>query len=304
MILIIGRRSRKAIPALVALCLIAGCSPAQPLESEGPLVVATTSILGEIATRIVGDHGTVEVVIPVGVDAHEFQPSSQQAALMAGADLVVANGLGLEQGLQDVLEATRAEGTPVVELAPLVDPLPLETGAGDDPHFWMDPTRVAAAGTALAARMADVSPDVDWAATAAEYAAEMAATDAEVEALLAPIASEARRLVTNHEALGYFADRYGFTIVGVIVPGGSSLGQPSSAELADLVTLMEQEGTNVIFAETTQPSDLAEALAAELGGDVEVIELYTESLGADGSGAETISGMLTTNARLIAGALG
>ena len=111
-------------------------------------------------------------------------------------------------------------------------------------------------------------------------------------------------MVTNHEAFGYFAARYGFETIGVVIPGGSTLAEPSSAELADLVEIMEQSGTNVIFAETTQPTTLAEAVAAELGDDVEVVELFTESLGGPGSGAETLSEMLLTNAGRISEALG
>ena len=111
-------------------------------------------------------------------------------------------------------------------------------------------------------------------------------------------------MVTNHEAFGYFADRYGFEIIGVVIPGGSTLAEPSSAELADLVEVMEQSGTGAIFAETTQPTTLAEAVAAELGGEVEVVELFTESLGGPGSGADTLQEMLVTNAGRISEALG
>jgi zinc/manganese transport system substrate-binding protein len=111
-------------------------------------------------------------------------------------------------------------------------------------------------------------------------------------------------MVTNHEAFGYFADRYGFEILGVVIPGGSTLAQPSSAELAGLVEVMEQSGTRAIFAETTEPTTLADAVAAELGDDVEVVELFTESLGGPGSGAETLAAMLLTNAGRISEALG
>jgi zinc/manganese transport system substrate-binding protein len=111
-------------------------------------------------------------------------------------------------------------------------------------------------------------------------------------------------MVTNHEAFGYFAARYGFEVIGVVIPGGSTLAEPSSAELAALVEIMESESVRVIFAETSQPTALAEAVAAELGGDVDVVELFTESLGPPGSGAETLSKMLLTNAERISAALG
>ena len=108
-------------------------------------------------------------------------------------------------------------------------------------------------------------------------------------------------MVTNHEAFGYFAYRYGFEVVGVVIPGGSTLADPSSAELAELVEIMTEENIEVIFGETVEPSALADAVAAEVGVDVEVVELFTESLG--GSGAETYTDMVRTNTALIAEAL-
>ena len=110
-------------------------------------------------------------------------------------------------------------------------------------------------------------------------------------------------MVTNHEAFGYFADRYGFEVVGVVIPGGSTLADPSSAELAELVEVMTEENIDVIFGETVEPSALGDAVAAEVGADVEVVELFTGSLGSSGSGAETYVDMVRTNTALIAEAL-
>jgi zinc/manganese transport system substrate-binding protein len=276
-------------------------------------VVATTSIIGDIAAGVIGDEGRVEVLIPIGVDAHDFQPSAQQAQLIAEADLVVANGLGLEEGLRDVLESAATDGAEIIELGPLVDPLPF-SGPGDleeeeehgseDPHFWMDPIRVGDAAVALGEVLSVSHPEGDWQQRAGGYAAEMEATDRAIVGLVESIPPEARLLVTNHEAFGYFAARYGFEVIGVVIPGGSTLAEPSSAEIAALVETMEREGVQVIFAETSQPSALAEAIASELGTDAQVIELFTESLGPQGSGAETLSEMLLTNAERIAAALG
>jgi zinc/manganese transport system substrate-binding protein len=136
------------------------------------------------------------------------------------------------------------------------------------------------------------------------YAESMEALDAEIAALVDTVPVELRKMVTNHEAFGYFAQRYGFEIVGVVIAGGSTQAEPSSAELAELVDVMEDEGVRVIFAETSRPTTLADAVAAELGEDVEVVELYTESLGSAGSGVETLAEMLLTNAERIAAGLG
>jgi zinc/manganese transport system substrate-binding protein len=326
MILIIEkilRMTRRLLGALVVpALLLAACGSTSDQGDGGIAVVATTSILGDIASGVIGDEGTVEVLIPLGADSHEFQPSAQQAAILAGADLVVANGLGLEEGLVDLLTSTEADGVPVIELAPLVDPIPFAAHGeqeeehededqseeahehGDeDPHFWMDPIRVGAAAEALADEMTVIGLEGSWQQRAGAYADAMTETDARIGSLFESIPAERRNMVTNHEAFGYLADRYGFEIIGVVIPGGSTLAEPSSAELAALVEVMMEHDVNVIFAETTQPTTLAEAVAAELGGDVKVVELHTESLGEPGSPADTLQGMLLTNADLIADAL-
>lgn len=300
--------------SLCLLLAVAGCTAEEVPTGQGPVVVATTSILGDIASGVVGEQGVVEVLIPLGADAHDFAPSAQQVSLISTADLVVANGLGLESGLQDVLASAADDGVPVIELAPLVDPLPLpspqgaeggENGVRDlDPHFWMDPVRVADAAVALGDEMAGLVPDGDWRQRAADYAAEMSSAHAVIGDLLDGIAPDQRQMITNHESFGYFAERYGFEILGVVIPGGSTLAEPSSAHLAELIGLMRETGARVIFAETSQPSTLADAVAAEMGDEVEVVELFTESLGGPGSGAETLPAMLIANAELIASALG
>jgi zinc/manganese transport system substrate-binding protein len=297
-----GLTRLSALAFSLSLAMVACAGSASP-KDQGLLVVATTSILGDIAANVVGDEGEVEALIPIGVDAHDFSPSSQQASMLAGADLVVANGLDLEAGLDDVLETVAGDGVEVLELAPLVDPIEFRNGGAPDPHFWMDPIRVGEAAFALASVLDDHHPD-GWQERAASYAAAMSATNQGVEELLSQLPDERREMVTNHEAFGYFADRYGFEILGVVIPGGSTLAEPSSAELAALVDVMEESGTTSIFAETTEPTTLADALADELGDDVEVVELFTESLGAPGSGAETLPEMLLTNAGRISEALG
>jgi zinc/manganese transport system substrate-binding protein len=291
--------------AAAALCLslgLAACADSSSEADDGLRVVATTSILGDIAAGVVGDEGEVDVLIPIGVDAHAFSPSSQQASMLAEADLVVANGLGLEAGLEDVLASVANDGVRVLELAPLVEPIEFRDG-GLDPHFWMDPVRVGDAALVVASALEEHHPG-EWPERAASFEGEMKATDLEIEDLLSSVPQDRREMVTNHEAFGYFAHRYGFEIIGVVIPGGSTLAEPSSAELADLVEVMQQSSTGAIFAETTQPRSLAEAVAAELGDDVEVVELFTESLGGPGSGAETLQDMLVTNARRISEALG
>jgi zinc/manganese transport system substrate-binding protein len=301
---------------VLVVLIVSACGGDGQRDDDGRLlVVATTTILGDVVGNVVGEDARVEVLIPVGADSHDFQASAAQIAELNRAALVVANGLGLEEGLENPLDAAADDGVRVLEVGPLLDPVPLgsrdvveegEEGehGGLDPHVWLDPLRMAEAAMLVAARLAEIDPATDWMTRAEEYAAELATADEEIAGQLSTIPEDDRRLVTNHESLGYFALRYGFEVVGVVIPGGSTLGNPSSAHLAELVEVMRREGVRVIFGETVEPGALAAAVASELGEDVEVVPLFTESLGESGSGADTLIGMLKTNAARIAEALG
>ncbi|MGC2241130.1 MAG: metal ABC transporter substrate-binding protein [Acidimicrobiia bacterium] len=300
---------RGGVYVLIA-ALATACATTPSGSDDRPFIVATTTIVGDIVSHVVGDEARVEVLMPVGVDAHDFTASARQAADLAQADLIVSNGLGLEEGLTDVIDAAVSDGVNLVEVGPLADPIPfsghtsgIDAGTGPDPHFWMDPLRVGRAALGLATALGRLYPDIDWQSKAGAYSSEMDATNTRIKDILSPIAGPDRKMVTNHEAFGYFADRYGFRIIGAVIPGGSTLASPSAADLADLVTTMTEEHTHVIFAETTQPTTLAKAVASELGEPVDVVVLYTESLGEPGSDADNLGGMLETNASLIAKAL-
>jgi zinc/manganese transport system substrate-binding protein len=166
----------------------------------------------------------------------------------------------------------------------------------------MDPLRVADAVELIAGELAALDSSVDWEANASVYADQLRALDAEVVSMLAAVPEERRKLVTNHDAFGYFAERYEFEVVGTVIPGGATLADPSSAELAELVEVLVDENIDVIFAETIEPAALAEAVAAEVDG-ASVVELFTGSLGESGSGAETYVDFVRSNASRVADAL-
>ncbi len=300
-------------------------------EGEKLTVVASTTIWGDVVSNVVGDSAEVEVLLPIGADPHDYQLSAAQAATMQNADLVVVNGLALEEGLLDVIEGLEADGANILELAGLLDPIEfgeggdVHKGDGDhededgdhededgdheghahgslDPHVWMDPLRVADAAELIAKELANLDASVDWITNATAYADQLRTLDAEVVSMLAAVPDERRKLVTNHEAFGYFADRYEFEVVGTVIPGGSTLADPSSVELAELVEVLTEEGIEVIFAETTEPVALAEAIAAEVER-VAVVELFTGSLGESGSGAETYVDFIRSNASQVAATL-
>ncbi|MCD9622885.1 metal ABC transporter substrate-binding protein [Rhabdothermincola salaria] len=349
----------------------------------GVTVVATTTMLGDVTGAIVEcAGGQVTTLMSPGVDPHDFAASSAQVAELVRADLVVANGLGLEGALQNAMEGAEADGATVFEVAPLVDPIAYddhddhaddhsddhsdevaagdehddhaddhadehadEVAAGDehddhaddhaegvagddhgeevpvadddhgdegdhdhgdeDPHFWQDVARMATAVELIGAELAEVSNDPEaFVACGEQVAEDLRALDAEVRALLETVPEDQRVLITDHDAFGYLADAYGFEIAGVVVPGGSTQAAASSQELADLVEVVSAEGVSAIFSNATLSSSLVDALSAEVGDDVDVVELYVDSLGPEGSGADTYAGMMRTNAERIAAALG
>jgi zinc/manganese transport system substrate-binding protein len=320
-----------ALPLALLLVVGAACASSDSsddatssADDDTPTIVATHSILGDLAENVVEGQANVEVLMPPGTDPHDFEPSAQQIAELQEADLVVANGLGFEAGLGDALQQAQDAGVPVLSLGEDLDPIPFagpdahegEDGEdehadeeGDehedeelDPHWFTDPQRAAAAVDLIATEVA-AETGLDVSADAEAYATQLSDVDVLIDQQLAEIPDGQRVLLTNHEVFGYFADRYGFEVVGVIIPGGDTLAEPSSAELAALVEEIEHEGVSAIFADSSSSTDLADTLAAETGQDVEVVALFTESLGEPGSGGETYVELIQTNADRITEAL-
>ncbi len=303
--------------ATVALALAACSTGSGGTSDDGrPRVVATTTILGDVVGRIAGDGAVVQTLMPRGVDPHGFEPSARQAARLRAADLVVANGLGLEAALQDTLAAAAADGARVLALGEHLDPRPSaipDAHADDDPHedddngsvdphVWMDPLRMADGIDVLADELAAIGVD-GVGERAAAYRAEVEALSADIAERIASIPQERRTLVTNHVAYGYYADRYGLRLLGTVIPSASTGSETSAARFAALVELIEREGVRAVFASTTESTDLAATLTDEVGREVAVVELYTGSLGDDGSGAATYLGMMDVTTDRIVEAL-
>jgi len=300
----VARTTAAATATMLAIGLLAGCAtPA----ADRPLVVATTNILGDVVGELVGDQVEVMTLMRPNADPHSFEISAQEAARIRTADLVVSNGLGLEEGLQQHVDAAAADGVPTVEAGDLIDPLVYADGDAeglDDPHFWTDPTRmvevVAGVADALETELGD---DVDVTAlgsAADRYTAELESLDAEMTTAFAGIPEGQRALVTNHHVFGYLAERYDFDVIGAVVPSGTTLAAPSASDLDDLVTAIDRTGVRAIFADSSQPDRLARVLADEAGVDVAVVDLFTESLSEPGEGAETYLQMMRTNTERIA----
>lgn len=277
---------------------------------DRPSVVVTTNILGDIVDEVAGDVVDVEVLMPAGSDPHSFGISAAQAERLEDADLIVANGLGLEEGVARNVAAAADLGVAVLEVAPELHPLRYGDEAGDqsgsfDPHVWTDPTRMIDAVGVIADEVRDL-PGVDSTvldAAADGYAEQLSAMDTSMADRFEVIPAGDRQLVTNHHVFAYFAERFDFEVVGAVLPSGTTLASPSASDLEELAAVLRDTGVPAIFADSSQPSRLAEVVASEVGIDIEVVGLFTESLGPPGSGAETYLEMLDTNADLIVGAL-
>ena len=327
------RVSYRAIVAVIAgLTLVAaGCGDADGLgtaaegDTERSTVVVTTSILGDVVENLVGDELDVVTLMPRGADPHDFQASAQQVAQLGDADALIVNGGGLEESLLDVIEAAEGDGVLVFEALSAVKTIEFGEGGhahgdeyhadehdhghehdGADPHFWMDPARMAVAVAAIVEFLiANVDGvDADALRSSAEaYVAELEGVDREVVETLSSIPNEDRVLVTNHDSFGYFADRYEFEVAGTVIPSGSTVDGTSAQGLTELVEVLERTGVPAIFTETTVSDELAQTLAAEVGGDIAVVELFTGSLGEPGSAGDTYLAMVRANAQRIVDAL-
>jgi len=267
-------------------------------------VVATTSVLGDVVSEIVGSDAVVEVLIPTGQDPHGFQVSAAQAASLREADLVIAAGLGLEEGLSDALENAESDGVMVLELAPRLEPIAFSSDPEVlDPHFWLDPVRMGEAVAVIGSALDQLDSSIDWGARAGRFRAEIDSAMAQSLDTLAAVPMDRRILITNHDALGYFAQRYNFDVVGTIVGGGSTQSDASPADIAELVGVIEELGIAAMFIDATASHELADAVAGELDFPFAVVELFESNLGDPGTGAETYLGMVVTNAERVAEAL-
>ncbi len=293
-----------ALAAVVLLTVVTGaCGTGDDDASGGPTVVVTTDLLGDVVTAALGDAVDVITLMPPGADPHSFQASAQQAATMREATLLVVNGGGFEAGLSSVVASAESDGVEVFVAADVTTAL--ADAAGPDPHFFSDPVRMGEVVEALVERLVDLDPDIDETAVRAasdSYVAALRALDDGMRSELDRIPTDDRTLVTNHDVFGAFADRYGFAIVGTIVPGGSTEGEVSGGRLDDLADTIRTTGVPAIFVDSSSSEDLARTLADEVG-DVAVVELYSEALGPADSDGATYLTMMQTNARRIADAL-
>lgn len=330
-----ARYSRRTVAGLAAGLTVAFAASGPLAESDrsaaaqGRLaVVATNSILGDLVRNVAGDAADVTVLVPTGGDPHTYEPTPADAGAIADADVVFENGLGLEPWLDDVYEASGSTATRVVVTSG-VTPLRVADEpqfAGDaatpadgiadqehqeheegefDPHVWFDVANaklmVAAIGAGLVA--ADGADTAAFGANTAAYQARLDTLDQTVLDLVATLPEADRRLVTSHDTFAYFAQRYGFEIVGTALPSiTTESADPSAAEIAALVDDIRAAGVAAIFPENTSNPDLLEQIASEAGVTVGP-ELYTDALGDQGSDGATYIDLITYDVTAIVTAL-
>lgn len=307
---------------------------------DSPLtVVATTSIIADVALQIGGEYVAVTALVSPDTDIHAFQPEPQDVVLLTEADLVLVNGAGLEaflSGLEGNVDPARivtvSNGIAMLPFGDhgsgaehasddFVGTLGEEGVCGDDhpnealtedehnhgecdPHVWTNPANIIVWARNIAAAFAQADPSNSdaYIASADSYISALEDLSVEIESLLEVIPVEQRIIVTNHEFLGYFAHEYGFEVVGVVIPGGSTDAEPSPREVAALVDVIRYEGVRALFTEQSANADLAQTIAQEVGA-TSVTSLRSDSLGEPGSGAETYLGYMRSNVSAIVSGL-
>jgi zinc/manganese transport system substrate-binding protein/manganese/iron transport system substrate-binding protein len=259
--------------------LIAACGSAGASGAPGALrVVATTTVFADMIRNVAGDRVTVDSVVPAGSGPEDYEPRPDDARKLADAGLIVSNGVGLDDFLDGLIAAAGEDSSTRLVLGSGLETIAVD--GEQNPHFWLDPSIVADHYVpAIGAALAELDPageDV-YTANAAAYIDEIRAMDAANLASVETIPAQDRKLVTFHDAFPYFADHYGFELVGVIVV---NVGQePSVSELAALVETVRRAGVQAVFSEAQFSPDLARTLADEAGVTQIVTTLYNDTVG-------------------------
>jgi zinc/manganese transport system substrate-binding protein len=297
------RRIALAAAAVGALALLgAGCGSGSSGDNNGQLqVVATTTQIGDFVREVGGNAVSVDQILEPNTDPHEYEPRPSDVEGAAGADLVFANGDNLDQWVGDVVSESGSDAEVVDLGAAVPERLPGESSGAEaskyDPHWWHDPRNAEAAVREIERRLAAADParKAEFERNAAAYLAQLRALDAGIAHCIDSVPPAKRKLVTDHDAFGYFADRYGIEVVGAVVPSQTTQAQSSAKELSELVKTIEAEQVSAIFPESSLSPKVAEAIAAQTGAS-SGYTLYGDTLGPAGSSGSTYLRMEAANA--------
>ncbi len=301
---------------LAAACLLfvlatACAASSNTGSSKGLHVLAVESFLADIAQNVAGDRVKVDTLIPLGMDPHGFEPAPSDVAKVSNSSVIIINGAGLETFLQrllnnaggqhQVIDASQGLKSRVPSAQEALDPAEMQSG---DPHFWLDPNNVIHYVQNIQTGLSKADPDGAsfYATNASAYIQKLKELDSWVSAEVAQISPEQRLLVTNHETFGYYADRYGFRIVGTIIPSTNPDASPSARDLATLVERIKATGVPAVFLEKGSNPQLAEQIASETNIKV-ITDLWTHSISPQNGPAPTYIDMIRFDTSTIVSAL-
>ena len=291
--------------ALLTTIFITSCGghPASSSGTTAPTVLATTTFLADIARNVAGDLVSVDSLLPVDADPHSYQPTPQDAARINESKVLIVNGAEYEHFLEALLENAGGERAIIEASAGLSLRTDAESEHGVDPHLWLDPNNVITYVENIREGLTHFDPDgaAEYQSNAKAYTKQLKDLDTWINEQVAQIPTERRLLVTNHEAFGYFAERYGFTVVGTVIESFSSDASPSAQQLAVLIDQIRASRAPAIFLDASENPTLAQQIADEAGVIV-VTDLHLESL-TEGLPAATYIDMMKYNVTQIVNAL-
>jgi ABC-type Zn uptake system ZnuABC Zn-binding protein ZnuA len=298
---------------LILAVLLSSCGGGAASDSEGssPVVLTSTTFLADITRNVAGDRVQVGSLLPVGVDPHSYQPTPRDAATISQSELLILNGLEYEEFIESLLEnaggsrtiVTASDGIPPREMEEHENEEEDQGHEAGDPHMWLDPNLVIIYVENIREGLVHFDPDgaTVYQSNADAYTSQLKDLDAWIVEQVNQIPVEKRLLVTNHEALGYFAKQYGFTVVGTVIETFSSNASPSAQQLAELIEQIRSSGAPAIFLDTSDSPIFAQQIADETGARV-VTDLHLESL-TKGPPAPTYIDMMKHNVTQIVNAL-
>lgn len=290
---------------IVTIFALAAACSGDDAGSGKPKVVATTTEMAALTRAVAGDLVDLQALVAPGVDPHDFEPPAGDVRKVGDAKLVVRQGVGIDAFLDGALEGSGQKNVVTASEGVYLTKGEDEHGhSEDDPHIWHDPENDKLMVTNIANALAGAFPAdaATFQANATAYNAKLDAVDAQIRALIDTLPPGNRKMVTNHDAFGYFIRRYGLEYVGAVIPGLSTSAESSASQIAALEDTIRREGVKAIFAESSLDPKVAQQVAKDT--NVKIVDnLYGDSLGPAGSGADTIDGMLLTNAKTIVEAL-
>ncbi len=293
--------SRLIVVALLGSWVLGACSAAPAGTPDGRLaVVATTTQVGAVASAIGGDEIALSTLLKPGIEAHDFELSAEAGGRLEQADLVLLSGAGLEDWLTDAID-TIGVAERVRDMSAGITLRKADEGGAPDPHYWLSPEGAAVLVQNVREALATADPphaDL-FEQRAAELATRLETADAEARSLIGEVPVTERKLVTDHDALGYFIEAYELEFVGSIFPSLDVASEPSARDIERLVDEIRTRGVRAIFSESSVNPALAQTIAEETEATLVEEPIYADSLGPAGSGAHTLEGMLVHNARVI-----